>query len=52
MPNLVPPNPEAGFIGDYMFVAADSLGSVIVWTDTRGHRTNSVEMDLYFAKSP
>jgi hypothetical protein len=51
MPNLVPANNplQAGFLGDYMWVAADSNGkSQIVWADTRG-LGGTVEEDIYIA---
>jgi hypothetical protein len=52
MPNLVVANnpAEAGFLGDYMWVAADDQGRAnIVWADTRG-LNNTVEEDIYFAQ--
>ena len=52
MPNLVVANNpiEAGFLGDYMWVATDAKGQpYIVWSDTRG-LDGAVEEDLYFAK--
>jgi hypothetical protein len=52
MPNLVPANNpiQAGFLGDYMWVAADANGRPhIVWADTRG-RQGTVEEDVYYAK--
>jgi hypothetical protein len=52
MPNLVVANnpAQAGFLGDYMWVAADDLGRAdIVWADTRG-LNNTVEEDIYFAQ--
>jgi hypothetical protein len=50
MPNLVPPNPENGFLGDYMWVAADAKGHPhVVWADTRG-LGGIVEEDVYYAK--
>ncbi len=51
MPNLVPANNpiQAGFLGDYMWVAVDANGQPnIVWSDTRG-LNGSVEEDIYFA---
>jgi len=51
MPNLVPANNpfQAGFLGDYMWVAADGDGRPhVVWADTRG-RNGTVEEDIYFA---
>lgn len=51
MPNLVPANNpvEAGFLGDYMWVAVDKVGNpYIVWADTRGLYA-TVEEDVYFA---
>jgi len=54
MPNLVPANNpiQAGFLGDYMWVAVDSTGKpYVVWADTRGLR-NTVEEDIYFASVP
>ncbi len=56
MPNLTPTNnaPQAGFLGDYMSVAADSHGATIVWADTRSHNPAlvSAEEDIYFADFP
>jgi hypothetical protein len=49
MPNLVPTNNplQAGFLGDYMWVAADPSGRPrIVWADTRG-LGGTVEEDIY-----
>ncbi|MGQ0549662.1 MAG: hypothetical protein ACT4PY_08360 [Armatimonadota bacterium] len=53
MPNLIPANNpvQAGFLGDYMGIAADRRGVVIVWGDTRG-RLGTVEEDIYFARFP
>jgi hypothetical protein len=51
MPNLVPANNpfQAGFLGDYMWVAVDKDGHPhVVWADTRG-RNGTVEEDIYFA---
>jgi hypothetical protein len=51
MPNLTPAtNPvQAGFLGDYIFLAADSRSAVAVWADTRG-LYGTVEEDIYFAE--
>jgi hypothetical protein len=52
MPNLVPANNpvQAGFLGDYMWVAVDHDGRPhVVWADTRG-RDGTVEEDIYFFK--
>jgi hypothetical protein len=52
MPNLLPANnpAQAGFLGDYMWVAADGQDRAnIVWADTRG-LNNTVEEDIYFAQ--
>jgi hypothetical protein len=54
MPNLVPANNpvEAGFLGDYMWVAVDTKGRPhVVWADTRG-LNGTVEEDIYFATYP
>jgi hypothetical protein len=54
MPNLTPAeNPvQAGFLGDYMWVAVDKAGRPhVVWADTRGLH-DTVEEDIYFAKGP
>jgi hypothetical protein len=54
MPNLLPANNplQAGFLGDYMWVATDSQGKAhIVWADTRG-RAGTVEEDIYYARFP
>jgi hypothetical protein len=51
MPNLVPANNpfQAGFLGDYMWVAVDGEGRPhVVWADPRG-RDGTVEEDIYFA---
>ncbi len=53
MPNLVPANNpiQAGFLGDYMFVAADKHGAAIVWADTRPRPGfTTPEEDIYFAR--
>jgi hypothetical protein len=52
MPNLVPANNpvQAGFLGDYMWVAVDNQGRpYVVWADTRG-RGDTVEEDIYLFK--
>jgi hypothetical protein len=52
MPNLVPANNpfQAGFLGDYMWVAVDGEGRPhVVWADTRG-RNGTVEEDVYFSR--
>jgi len=54
MPNLTPANNpiQAGFLGDYMWLAVDSKGRAnMVWGDTRG-QYGSVEEDIYFARTP
>jgi hypothetical protein len=54
MPNLVVANNpiEAGFLGDYMYLAIDAKGFAnIVWSDTRG-LGGTVEEDIYFARVP
>src|SRR3989441_1022912 len=53
MPNLVPANNplQAGFLGDYMGIDANSFGAGIVWGDTRG-RDGAVDEDMYFAFFP
>jgi hypothetical protein len=51
MPNLVVANNplEAGFLGDYMWVAPNGEGNpLVVWADTRG-LNNTVEEDIYFS---
>ncbi|MGQ0568268.1 MAG: hypothetical protein ACT4P5_01865, partial [Armatimonadota bacterium] len=53
MPNLIPANNpvQAGFLGDYMWVAADSHGVGIVWADTRPRPPYTTpEEDIYFAR--
>jgi hypothetical protein len=50
MPNLVPANNpvQAGFLGDYMWVATDAKGKAYVtWADTRG-LSGTIEEDIYF----
>jgi hypothetical protein len=52
MPNLTPANNplQAGFLGDYMWVATDKFNSAhIVWADTRG-LGGIVEEDIYYAR--
>jgi hypothetical protein len=52
MPNLTPENnpAQAGFLGDYMWVAVDRQGRPhIVWGDTRGIGAGAVEEDIYYA---
>jgi hypothetical protein len=52
MPNLTPANNplEAGFLGDYMWVAVNGKGQPhVVWADTRG-LNGAVEEDIYFWK--
>ena len=52
MPNLVVANNplQAGFLGDYIWVSADTKGrALITWADTRG-LNGSVEEDVYFAR--
>jgi hypothetical protein len=54
MPNLIPANNplQAGFLGDYMWVASDGKGMpYVVWADTRG-MGDSVEEDIYFSGPP
>lgn len=54
MPNLVVANNplQAGFLGDYMWVAVNGSGKpYVVWADTRGLK-GAVEEDVYFATSP
>jgi hypothetical protein len=54
MPNLVNANNplEAGFLGDYMWVAVGKLDRAnVVWADTRGLNGN-VEEDIYLATVP
>jgi hypothetical protein len=54
MPNLTPANNplQAGFLGDYMWVATDGKGKAyVVWADTRG-LGGTVEEDIYFATQP
>ena len=42
--------PQAGFLGDYMWVTTDRHGRpYVVWSDTRG-LNGAVEEDVYFAK--
>ena len=52
MPNLVVANNpiQAGFLGDYMWVAVDLHGNPhVVWADTRG-LNGTVEEDIYYAR--
>jgi hypothetical protein len=51
MPNLTPANNpiQAGFLGDYMWVATDANGKAsVTWADTRG-LGGTVEEDVYFS---
>ena len=50
MPNLVPSNnpSQAGFIGDYMNVAANTEGVYIVWADTRPHIGNIPTENVFY----
>jgi hypothetical protein len=53
MPNLTPANNpvQAGFLGDYMWVATDRHGDAhIVWADTRPIRGDAPEEDVYYAE--
>jgi hypothetical protein len=59
MPNLTPASNsvQAGFLGDYMWVAADKFGAVIVWADTRPRpglppALSAPEEDIYIARFP
>ncbi len=50
MPNLTTANNpiQAGFLGDYMWVATDATGKAyVVWADTRG-LNSTIEEDIYF----
>jgi hypothetical protein len=54
MPNLIPSNNpvQAGFLGDYMWVAVDEEGTAhVVWADTRGRGGDVPEEDIYYARS-
>jgi hypothetical protein len=50
MPNLVPANNplQAGFLGDYIWVNADTGSPKVAWADTRG-LGGAVEEDVYYA---
>src|SRR5207249_10638748 len=50
MPNLVVANNpiQAGFLGDYMWVATSGESAFVVWADTRG-LNGTVEEDIYYA---
>ena len=53
MPNLIPANNpvQAGFLGDYMWVATDAKGNpYIVWADTRGVGDGAVDEDIYYTR--
>ncbi len=55
MPNLTAANNslQAGFLGDYMFIAADRVGATIVWADTRPRPGfTAPEEDVYFSRFP
>jgi hypothetical protein len=52
MPNLTTANNplEAGFLGDYMWLALDARGRPnVVWADTRG-LNGTTEEDIYFSR--
>jgi hypothetical protein len=52
MPNLTTGNNpvEAGFLGDYMWLAVDSRGRPnVIWADTRG-LNGTIEEDIYFSR--
>ncbi len=52
MPNLTTANNpvQAGFLGDYMWLAVDSRGRPnVIWADTRG-LNGTIEEDIYFAR--
>jgi hypothetical protein len=54
MPNLTPANNpvQAGFLGDYMWLAVDNRGRAhVVWADTRG-LGGTVEEDIYYTRYP
>jgi len=54
MPNLTTANNpvEAGFLGDYMWLAVDAKGRPnIVWADTRG-LNGTIEEDIYLSHEP
>jgi hypothetical protein len=53
MPNLLPPNAQAGFLGDYMWVEVDPGNQVhIVWADTRGkgNPDDPLDEDIYYTR--
>jgi hypothetical protein len=54
MPNLTPATTptEAGFLGDYMNVQANSRGAYIIWGDTRPHAGTTPEESIFFAFFP
>jgi hypothetical protein len=54
MPNLtaVTTPTQAGFLGDYMSVAANQLGAYIVWADTRPHAGTIPVENIFFAFFP
>lgn len=52
MPNLTTANNpvEAGFLGDYMWLAVDAQGKPnVIWADTRG-LNGTIEEDIYFSR--
>lgn len=52
MPNLIVANNplQAGFLGDYMWVATDSRNRAhVAWADTRGRGGTLPEEDIYYA---
>jgi hypothetical protein len=52
MPNLTTANNpiQAGFLGDYMWLAVDAQGRPnVVWADTRG-LNGAIEEDIYFSR--
>jgi len=54
MPNLtnVTTPTESGFLGDYMFLAANDQGAYVIWADTRPHAGTVPEESIFFSFVP
>lgn len=54
MPNLtnVTTPTESGFLGDYMYIAANDQGAYVIWADTRPHAGTVPEESIFFSFVP